>query len=163
MKSTFSTILLTAIITVILTSAVWIGVISAGFLYYNSEYFVGIPADFSVEIESPDQVDVGEEFSLVVNVSNPSEDKLTLGSIDIYDTLLDGFQVLEVSPKPSDRDSIFEFSSFYFSEALQSQESVAITFKLKGSKAGVWSGDIDCCTPFEQFVTTSKTIVVSPE
>ncbi|WOO41063.1 hypothetical protein [Rubellicoccus peritrichatus] len=163
MKSPFLTIFLTAIITAILTSAFWIAGITVGYVYYTSNYFIGDTPDFAVSVDSPEQVRIGEEFDLVVKVSNPSEEDLKLGSIDIYDSLLDGFKVLEVIPKPNEEDSIFEFRSFYFSEELKPQDSVTITFKLKGAKAGVWTGDIDSCTPWEQFVTSVQTIVVSAE
>jgi len=151
---TKQTVLVTIVVTFFTTSALWI----AGLFLLYSHFIQS--ADFAVSIAAPDEVARGEVFTLSVEVSNPSDQPIVLGSIDIYDSLLDGFEILAINPQPTDTDPGFGFHTAYFSKALRPGEIFKVTYDLKGIKPGLWIGDIDSCTPQEQFVTNSTAIMV---
>ena len=139
---------ITAIITFCVTSFFWV---CGGALAYH--LMTREPPGFDVQVAHPGTVNLGETFYLTVMVENSSSKKLTLGSIDIYDDLLDGFRVISVSPKPNSMDGLFGMKSYYFRESLSSRESFTFQLELEAVNTGTWSGDIDCCTPTENFVT----------
>lgn len=150
-------ILLTAIITAIVTSMFWA---VAGVFAYIA--FSG-PAPFAVSVDAPDSVTVGEEFELAVTVQNVHDTAAQLGSIDIYDSFLDGFDVVSVSPEPTEELGVLDFRSFYFEEELGVNESTVVVYTLKAAQAGLWSGDVDCCTPSENFSTATAVVRVVEE
>ncbi len=155
-QSRIGLVLLTAGVTALITSALWIGVGAVAYWYFVDE-----PPPFVVKIDSPDTATNGEQINLVVEISNPTHEELDLGSIDIYDSLTDGFAIVAVDPPPDSRDDIYDFTTFYYARSLAPGASFEVNLALEARSIGVWTGDIDCCTPQEKFVTTSHTIVVT--
>ena len=154
-------IFISSVVTFLATSAIWI----AGIVFYIVDftyYFAGFmdSASFSVEVEAPHKVKMEEIFNLTVSVTNPSEETITLDSIDIYDSLLDGFEIISIEPEPDDVLHLFGFYSIYLYYKLAPGENVVVTCTLKAREPGLWIGDIDSCTPGQQFVTVSKGILV---
>lgn len=146
---------MTILITAILTSLCWMAVF-AGVVYF---YFSS-PPPFQVRVDYPNRVAMGDSFPLVVHISNPSERTETLDSIDIYDSLLSGFEIESVTPVEDSRDRILNFHSFCFSYLLDSATETEIVFTLKAQQKGYFGGDIDVCTPWQSFTTVSAGIVV---
>lgn len=149
-------VLITAAVTAFLTTLFWVGV--GGLIYW---YFVNSQPPFVVTVDSPKSAVKGEIVSLVVEVSNPTAESIDLGSIDVYDSFLDGFSVLKVEPSPDSSDNTFGFTTYYYEKTLGPGDSFQVSYQLKAKEAGVWTGDIDCCTPYQQFVTSTQTIVVT--
>jgi len=149
------TIVATSAITFFITSALWVAGIAL--LVF---YFMDSPS-FSVTIESPTEVKREEVFTISIDVTNPSDETITLGSIDIYNSLLEGFEIVKIEPNPEETDSLFDFHTAYFSHVLSPEDKFRATYTLRAKAAGLWIGDIDCCTPSEKFVTTSKAIRVN--
>jgi hypothetical protein len=114
-----------------------------------------------VNVDSPNKAVLREEIQLVIDVSNPTGDDIELGSIDLYNGLLDGFDVTSITPTPLNRENIFNFTSLSYDKTLSPSDNFTVTLTLLPTQVGVWSGDIDCCTPSENFVTSTQTIVVS--
>ena len=167
MKSNTPLVVITVLITIVLTSMVWLGGISlvaAGyFLCSQSTATTSFGNDFSappfaVKVEAPLYVSVGEVIDLEVQVSNPTDKELQIGSIDIYDSLLNGFSVVRVNPKPTRKEHAMGFLSSYFWKMLDPGESFTATFHLKATKEGVWTGDVDFCTPDLDYVSSSVTM-----
>lgn len=160
-------VILTALITAACTSLFWMGIGAIAFTFWMSNedtpglgMFMDDP--FEVEVEAPAQVRVGETFTLKVKATNPADQSVTLNSIDIYKTLLDGFEIVRVLPRTTEVSSIFEFRSHYFNGLhLEAGESTTVTFELKAVKPGTWQGDIDCCTPMENFTSVTEQILVT--
>lgn len=148
-------IVLTALVTFALTSVFWIACLIGAYMFW-----VNHQPDFLVTVDSPDRVFEGDVFELSATVENPTDGSLTLGSIDIYDSFIDGFEVVQVDPEPASMDPSFGFATFYFSQELPPGAIHTFVFKLRAVEAGVWTGDVDFCTPMENFVTATKTIVV---
>lgn len=149
------TIVTTSLITFFATSALW--VVGVVFLVF---YFMESP-NFSVTIESPNEVNREEIFTISIDVNNPSDETITLGSIDIYDSLLGGFEIVKIEPSPEETDTLFDFHTAYFSHVLNPRENFRANYTLRAKTPGLWIGDIDCCTPSQKFVTTSKAIRVN--
>jgi len=150
---------ITGILTFLMTSVLWIGV---GTLIYH--VLTRDPPNFEVMIEHPDSVTLNEEFVLVVKVKDPAGEPLNLGSIDFETGLLNGFEVLSVHPKPLSKQKIPNYTSYYFKTLKKSPSEFIFTLNLRARKVGEWAGDIDCCTPLENFVTHYTEIsVVEPQ
>jgi len=143
-----------ALISAAVTSIVWI----AG-LVLISLYFFG-PLPFQVRIDAPARVSVDDSFEIVINATNPTPKEMILDSIDIYSSLLEGFDVVSVSPPPSSESKILNFQSFSFSRSVRPNETVKVVVLLKAKKDGYFSGEIDICTPAQKFTTVSTGIVV---
>ena len=157
MKSRASLIATTVVITAIATSIIWIGL----FLVMATSLNNSPP--FAVTIDAPHNVRLREEFTLNAVVANPTDGPLNLGSIDFYDSLLDGFAVVSVDPQPSDKDHLFGFLSLYFYETIEPGDSFNFSMRLRAKDPGVWTGDVDFCTPSEDFMTSQLTIRVADE
>ncbi|MDR1283643.1 MAG: hypothetical protein LBK99_22905 [Opitutaceae bacterium] len=115
---------------------------------------------FQVQIEYPARVAHGETFRLAIRTANPHTSRTTLESIDIYDSLLSGFEIVEVSPAAEAPQKTLDFHSFYFNRPLQPSDSLDVVFTLKAKRKGFHGGDIDVCTPMQDFATLSTGIVV---
>ena len=142
------TILITALITMTVTSLVWMGIGAVGYWLVARDQ-----PEFGLTVDHPNTVHVGEVFTLKVSVENEGSSDLKLEDLDIYDDLLDGFEVVSVTPKPRSTSSVFGIRTHVFSRNLVPAESFDIEFELRGKNTGLWGGDIDACTPLQNFVT----------
>jgi hypothetical protein len=158
MKSRATLIIVTAVISVVVTSALWLSGIVLAYRFFTDD-----PPPFAMVIDAPQEATVGETITLNLKVSNPTDERLQLGSVDVYDSLLDGFTLIKLNPEPNERDHTLDFSTFYYSKPLNPGESFAVSLDLKATQPGVWTGDVDFCTPSEEFVTSSVTIRVRAE
>lgn len=146
---------MTAVVTFVATSAVWLGV---GIVLYK--YWTATPPPFNVTLTHPDTVGVLDAFTLRIDIENSSSKSASLGSIDLYDELLDGFTVLSVDPKEDSKEHRWGFSTYYFKHSIPPHGSFTFTLELQAAKSGYWSGDIDVCKPFGSFVTADASIDV---
>ncbi|EIP98324.1 hypothetical protein OpiT1DRAFT_02780 [Opitutaceae bacterium TAV1] len=115
---------------------------------------------FQVQVDYPARVAHGETFRLAIRTANPHTSRTTLESIDIYDSLLSGFEIVEVSPAAEAPQKTLDFHSFYFNRPLPPSDSLDVVFTLKAKRKGFHGGDIDVCTPAQDFATISTGIVV---
>ena len=148
-------IIVTAVITFVATSLVWAGI--GTFLY---RMWTAAPPAFEVTVEHPPSVTVGETLVLKINTKNTSEKELRLGSIDVYNDLLDGFHLISESPKPVAKENHQDFASFYFEQAIQPEETFSFLLKLEAKTPGFWAGDVDSCTPLGNYITAEPGIEV---
>jgi hypothetical protein len=96
-------------------------------------------------------------------VANDGAKDLKFAELDIYDTFLDGFEVVSVSPKPKSKERIFGIVTYGFSRKLKPAESMAIEFELRAKETGIWTGGVDACTPTQNYVSDYAEIeVVEP-
>ena len=114
-------------------------------------------------ISAPVEVAVGDEFEMTVTVTNPNDATVTLDSIDIYYSFLDGFQVVSVSPSPGDTTDfeMLDFRSWDFGNTIAPGDELDIVYKLRAIQPGHYSGDVDICNPAQDFTTVLADIVVS--
>jgi len=146
---------LVALISAVVTSICWaIGLVVVYLYLYGSA------PPFQVQVDAPSRVLLGEVTEVTIQVTNPTEKKMVIDSVDIYSSLLDGFEVLEINPSPASDSQIFNFRSLSFSRPVEPGETLAIVVPLKAKETGYWAGDIDVCTPAQRFTTVSAGIVV---
>lgn len=155
--STWRVILITALLTFLATTVLWVGGGALGYFLIMRE-----PPDFHVTLEHPEVVAVGEEFDFLVSVENPSGKPLTLDSIDFYNSLLDGFEVVSADPRPASKGGILNFTTYYLGKKARSASSYDFKLRLRAKTSGFWEGDVDVCTVFGNFVTSYATIDVDP-
>ncbi|MBU1126662.1 hypothetical protein KJ758_03555 [Patescibacteria group bacterium] len=100
-----------------------------------------------VTIDVPDNIVVGDEFDISVNIENADKDPLFLHSIDIGNTYLGGVTVYATEPEFSDlSDLIFEdMTSFALKTDIAEETTTKIILKAKATQAGIWIGGMDIC------------------
>lgn len=148
-------IIITALVTMFVTSLAWIGIGATGYWLVTRE-----APPFAVDVEYPDVVEVGETLTLKVTVANDGTKDLRFAELDLYDTFLDGFEVVSVSPKPKSKERIFGIVTYGFSRKLKPAESMPIEFKLRAKETGMWTGGVDACTPTQNYVSEYAEIEV---
>lgn len=114
-------------------------------------------------LSAPSTVQVDSTLTLVVTATNNHTQAIVLDSIDIQDSFLDGFQVIEVNPEPADTTHIFGMRSWDFGSAVPPGDSQVIHFTMKAIQEGHFSGDVDVCNPNQDFTTVIADVVVRNE
>ncbi|MFK7852108.1 MAG: hypothetical protein AB8D78_14120 [Akkermansiaceae bacterium] len=146
----------------ILTSLVWVTIGGVGYWFMNR----GLP-DFEVAVDLPETVTMGEVFKMEVAVKNVGSSNLTLADLDVYSEFLDGFEIVSVDPKPRSTSHTFGILTHGYSEKLAPSEVFEVEFELRATAVGYWGGDIDACTPTQNYVTHYTEIdvvdVMAPE
>jgi hypothetical protein len=166
MSSQTRSIVITAVISMVVTSALWV----AGITVVGLAFFLAsaddwpelefVPPPFVVAVDGPRYAAPGEIIDLELEVFNPTDTQLEVSSIDVFNTFLNGFTVVQVKPKPEWDGAFDEFTSFYFSKRLAPGRSFKVLLRLQAAKTGIWTGDIDFCDPYEAWVSSSVTIRV---
>ena len=156
MSKTILAIIITFVVTFIGTSLLWGAVILFGMSTLS-----GSAPDFRVQIDAPDMVQVSETFQVVVSVTNPTDHTVEIGSIDVYHSFLEGFEFVGASPAPADVEDIWDFKTFWFNHTLDPGERRDYALDLRALTPGVWSGDVDVCTPEENFITNRLVVRVN--
>lgn len=141
-------ILITVLITMAVTSVVWLGIGGLGYWVVSRD-----SPEFTVEAEHPDTVMVGDVFHFKVSITNDSTRRMKLADLDLYEDFTNGFEILSVNPRPRSTSKMFGFLTHEFARKLAPAETFDIVFEMKAQDSGVWGGDIDACTPTQNFVT----------
>ena len=111
-------------------------------------------------LSMPAVVSIDSEFEMVVTATNREQVPIVLDSIDIYDSFLDGVQVVNIDPEPSDTMHLFFMRSWEFGNELAPGESLEVRFTFLAVKEGHFSGDVDVCNPNQDFSTEIADVVV---
>ena len=109
-------------------------------------YFGREPENLSVEYSLPYSVIKGEEFELLLTLSNTGDSEFTVNDIDLDeafgDSLLDGAIVLWTDP-PMERDySLSGIKTFHYNRAIPAGETHQVTFRLQAVTSGEFGGSI---------------------
>ncbi len=154
-------VILTAVVTGVLTSLCWV------LVYFTikdlgdlGEMFSSEPPPFYISAEAPELMEVGDTCVIDVRVSNESDKKHTLSYIDIMDSLLDGFEVVSIHPKPRSKSNSFGVYSYHSKHHLEPGEEANFKFTLKAKELGEWSSTIDACDPMHEYVSDTVEIEV---
>ena len=110
----------------------------------------------------PPEVQLDAPVTLVITATNTHEKAVTLDSIDIEDSFLAGFQVVDIDPPPEETMHLpfVNQRSWTFSRMLAAGEACSVSFTLKPVVAGHFSGDVDVCNPNQDFTTLFADVVV---
>lgn len=113
------------------------------------------------QLRSPNSVTFGKQFELTVLTDNPTQYPIVLDSIDIDAEFLEGFEVIQVHPAPTDVMDIPGQRSWAFDRAVGPGRKLAVTFKLEAIRVGDFRGAIDVCNPNQDFTTATPAIQVT--
>ena len=109
----------------------------------------------------PSSVTFGETVTMVVAAENQNSRPVTLGSIDIWNSFLEGFQVVSVNPEPEKRYDHHEYRRWGYGIAVEPGASIEIKFELNAVKEGHFAGDIDVCNADYYYNTAVAEIFVT--
>lgn len=109
-------------------------------------YFGREPENLSVEYSLPYSVMRGEEFELLLTLSNTGDSEFIVNDIDLdeafSDSILDGAVVLGTDP-PMEKDySISGIKTFQYNRAIPAGETRLVTFRLQAVTSGQFGGSI---------------------
>ena len=148
--------LLTVLITFLATSLLWIGLLVG--LYWH---FYGDEPPFHVAINHPAQVALGSEFELVLAVEPSGREHTTLGSVDFYDSLMNGFKFVASNPPHTSTEKLLNFTTLWYQEELPSDGPLKLRIRLRAARVGRHGGQVDICTPTEVCTTIYTTLTVT--
>jgi hypothetical protein len=121
--------------------------------------FVDLPM-LDASLSHPTIVQLDSTFNLCVSVSNSHNTVVTLHSIDIEDSFLEGFQVVSITPEDTDTMHLLGMRNWDFGIRIDPGQSLDICFELKAVQEGHFSGDVEVRNPHHDDVTLVADIVV---
>lgn len=141
-------IILTALITMVVTSMIWVGIGAIGYWYAYAE-----PPSFELQIDHPETMQLGEVVEVKVSVRNNGANDVELANVDFYDELMNGFEIIDLTPKPSSQEKLWGYHSYNIRKKLAPGDVYDLTLKMRAKEAGLWAGDIDACNMMQNMVT----------
>lgn len=118
---------------------------------------------FVLDIKTPHLVTLGGNFTMRVNVTNPTDSPLVLQTINLMGRLPEGIQIQSVSPEPEENQSDAESWYLHLEKSLAPGETFRTEWVMKPVKTGIWTGDLGFWSEKrESFATSSMTIRVNP-
>ena len=149
-------IVLTALISAVLTSLLWVAVLVIADFYFN-----GDPPPFRVNIAVPASISVGESLEIVIDVTNPTDSDLVIEGITIDSRLMDGFDLVSISPNPNAYGEGMDSHAFTFSRTIAPRNSLTVVVDLKAKQQGYFGGNIRVFTPVGKGVLNAAGISVT--
>lgn len=121
-----------------------------------------VDPQLDAELRMPDEITVDQAFDLVVDLKNPHEKAVTLDSIDVDSALIKDFQVVKITPTPTDtmRIPVVDQRSWSFGKAVPSQGALQVSFTLRPLKAGHYTGNVEVCNPNQDCTSLYADIAV---
>lgn len=108
------------------------------------------PTDLEVEYVLPYSVNVGDEFDLIISLTNTGDQTLNITDIDLdgafSGSILDGAIVTSTDPDMERDYSVPGVKSFHYNTAIQPHSSSDIRFLLLAQVSGEFGGRIDIYT-----------------
>ncbi len=120
----------------------------------------------AVSVQLPEQIALGAEFPLTLDVSNPHGEDVVLDNVDIPDRVFERFEVAAVSPVASNDSPVggLGTQAWFFDREIRPGHSFRITMGLKALQTGVHPVESDVCNSYEDCTTFVGVIeVVDPE
>jgi hypothetical protein len=115
---------------------------AVGFVWY----FGRNPANFTAEYSIPSIVNRGDEFELVIRMTNTGTEPVTVNDIDLDQafggSILDGALVLSTEPEMERDYSLSGIKTFRYNRPIPPGETHTVVFHLQASAAGEFGGSI---------------------
>ncbi len=123
-------------------------------------FFMG--PQLAVDVNVAETVRIGEPFVVRLETSNPHEEAVELGNIDIPDRFFEAFEVLSVSPAASADSPIGGFGSqtWYFDSAVQPGQSRTVELSVQPNKLGNHVLELEVCNGYEDCSMVTRPIEV---
>lgn len=120
-----------------------LGVMEAGVLLHVSQE----PENLIVSYSMPDHVELGEEFELILTLTNTGSSEILIGDIDfdepLGDSILDGATVIGTDPQMERNDPLPGFRSFHYGRTIPAGEQRVAAFRLRATTPGQYFGSIE--------------------
>ncbi|MDP2631642.1 MAG: hypothetical protein Q8P30_02635 [Candidatus Uhrbacteria bacterium] len=103
--------------------------------------------DFTVDIDVPELLAVGEDTEIIVTIGNAKDEDQVLDSIDIASEYLKGIEITSSSPEYFETYLVETDGtiSHTFLETIPANGELQVTFSATAVEAGLFSGDLDIC------------------
>ena len=148
-------IIVAVAVTFVATSLLWLGgIVGLYFVFYG-----GAPP-FRIALQYPREVTLGDEFDLEIEVENARRKRVSLASIDVFDSFLEGFELIGTVPSYEDHEHVFNFRTLWFQEDLMPEGTVIVRVTLRAAQLGRYGGQLDVCTASELCTTVYAAIDV---
>lgn len=124
-----------------------------------------LPDDIAVTIDTPAEVEVGDQVLIDVKITNKSEEAASLSKIDLSTGFLEGIDIPGSTPAFDGTDVFesygIEYQTFYFEQEIPAGEALTVTLEGKAVAAGNHAGEIDVCigAGFKCFNNILRTLV----
>lgn len=164
-----------SLLVVIIIAAAFLGVGCVGGVFIGMALNVGqsittamqnlTPQNVVITTTAPTRVKSGEEFQIVVDVTDTSGSARTIGDIDFEQTLLDGASIVKVDPPPSVTATMtmIGYASHTMKLGVPASGAAKVTFTLKAGAPGTYAGDVDTYLDSDMAYHTDRvTIIVEP-
>jgi hypothetical protein len=107
------------------------------------------PQGVDIQMISPAQVAVDEQFTFIIRIQNTGKEAQTLRRIDITTDYLDGFEISRIKPIYSykNRANVLGIGVeiLQFHELILEGETLDVIFDATALKAGDFKGNLDVC------------------
>lgn len=105
-----------------------------------------IPEGLDASVDAPLRAALGEQFNVVVTVTNDSAEEQLLHSIDIDSEYIDGVAVTGATPEFNENFLLDDGTiTHFFEQSVPAGESLTVTFDMEALNAGDYKGDFDVC------------------
>ena len=106
-----------------------------------------VPDGVTMWIESPTPVELHEQFPIATHIKNESTTNVTLRSLDIGDTYLEGISIDRSDPPFSDSEHvpIDNTVAHSFEIDVTPGEHLVVIFYAEATRPGIHQGDFDIC------------------
>ena len=112
-------------------------------LYYRTEpLLVGT-------VEAPATIPVGENATFRIHLENPHAEPVTLESLDVDLSVLEGIEVISIDPEPIARTEIdlLVQEEWRFEREAAPGEKFTVTIEVRGTTEGSFGGVVDVTNP----------------
>jgi len=118
--------------------------------------------ELSVRVSAPTSALVGKPFKVVLLVSNPHNEAVTLHSVDIDDEALEELRVVAVVPEASQDSPVggFGYQTWYFEEEMPPASEKTIEFEFVAHSPGSHQIPFDVCNWYQDCSRTPISLVV---
>jgi hypothetical protein len=105
------------------------------------------PQEIEISVDAPQQVKLGEEFTIEVTLENQAVETQLLYSIDCTNDYLRGIDVVSTFPDYEDMSDydMGNFRSYRFEREIDAGEELVVRIQLIGQTEGAFSGELDVC------------------
>ena len=120
-------------------------VAAVGYGEVDSPYYTQPAADVTVTLTAPERVTAGDEFDLIVDVTDTRGVARTLYDIDVDEGLAEHFDLVAVSPMPVSQTTDSAYWTTTHNRPIGSHGTVSVTLTAQATKSlspGIYTGTV---------------------
>lgn len=149
---------------VLVASAITFAITSLGWMFFTylalRHQSESAEPPFAVSLELPEEVQLGEVFTVRATAQNTSEVAQVWSTLDVYDDFLQNFRLEGSNPEILSREHFYNFTVLGYDIDLPPGASASVDLTLRATHAGTFGGSFDFCDPTENFVSAYAEISV---